>query len=181
MKPLSDLARVLVSEKDIQHRVCQLASQIGNDYQETKELLLVSILRGAFIFTADLTRQLRVDHSMDFIALTSYSKSASSGEVRMISDLRESAKGKHILIIEAIVDSGTPLNYLARLFKDRSPASVRTCLMVAKERRHQPDVHYQGFTIPDVWVVGYGLDYDNRYRNLPYIAELKPEVYTLHR
>mgnify|MGYP001385867147 CR=1 FL=1 len=178
MKPLTDLAQIIVSEKDIQHRVSQLADQIGNDYQKTKELLLVSILRGAFIFTADLARQLRIPHSVDFIALTSYKKSTSSGEVRMISDLRESAKDKHVLIIEDIVDSGTTLNYLARLFKDRGPASVRTCVMVAKERRHRPDIDYLGFNIPDVWVVGYGLDYDDRYRTLPYIAELKAEVYS---
>ncbi len=173
-----DLARVLVPADVIQSRVTELARQIDADYAQAGNLLLVGILKGAFIFMADLTRQLRLPHIVDFMALTSYGKSATLGEVRILMDLREPIEDQHVLIVEDIIDSGHTLAYLHRLLKDRQPASVRTCVMVRKQRRQvETPVDYLGFEIPDVWVVGYGLDYADRYRTLPYIAELKPEAY----
>ena len=177
---LKELERILISEKQIEYRVDELANQISNDYSDDESLLLVSILRGAFIFTADLARKLKVKHAVDFIAVASYNKSTSSGEVRLISDLRQSIEGRHVLIVEDIVDSGTTLRYLANLFRERNPASVKSCVMVSKDivnnKNSNHHVDYLGFVIPDVWVVGYGLDYNDDYRTLPYIAELKSEI-----
>lgn len=181
MSVVNDIERVLVSEEEITSRISELAAEISQDYSDVESLLLVSILRGAFIFTADLARLITVKHSVDFIAVASYQKSTSSGEVRMISDLRQSIEGRHILIVEDIVDSGTTLEYLSGLLSERNPASVKSCVMVAKEgvKMNGADhvVDYLGFVIPDAWVVGYGLDYDDQYRTLPYIAELKSGIY----
>jgi hypoxanthine phosphoribosyltransferase len=177
----NDLERVLVSEEEINSRISELADKISRDYSEVESLLLISILRGAFIFTADLARQLTVKHSVDFIAVASYQKSTSSGEVRMISDLRQSIEGRHVLIVEDIVDSGMTLEYLSGLLRERNPASVKSCVMVAKKGVESTGsglgIDYLGFVIPDVWVIGYGLDYDDQYRTLPYIAELKSGIY----
>lgn len=174
----SSLARVLVPTAVLKNRVTELAQQISADYAQTDKLLLVGILRGAFIFMADLTRALKIPHIVDFMALTSYGKSSVVGDVRILMDVREQIEGQHILIVEDIIDSGRTLDYLHRLLKEREPASVRTCVMVRKQReRLETPIDYLGFEIPDVWVVGYGLDYADRYRTLPYIAELKPEVY----
>jgi hypoxanthine phosphoribosyltransferase len=168
----SDVSHVLVSTDQIQHRVGDLARQISRDYEKTETLLLVGILRGAFIFLADLTRRISVPHAVDFMALSSYGKDASHGEVRILMDLREPVVGKHVLIVEDIVDSGQTLDYLYRLLQARQPASLRTCVMVHKKRPSlKVPIDYLGFEIPDVWVVGYGLDYADRYRTLPYIAE----------
>ena len=173
-----DLARILISEEAIQRRVSELAIQISSDYQNTERLLIIAILKGAFIFAADLTRQLNIPHVVDFMALTSYGRSTSSGEVRIVMDLREPIQNEHVLLVEDIVDSGNTLRYLHRLLKDRNPASVRTCVMVKKERDNlDAQIDYVGFEIPDVWLVGYGLDYADSHRTLPYISELKPEVY----
>lgn len=173
-----DLAQLLVSSKDIEKRVGELAQQINHDYADKGNLLLVGILRGAFIFTADLARQLSVPHMVDFMALTSYGKSTTIGDVRILLDLREPIENQHVLIVEDIIDSGHTLHYLTRLLLERQPASVHTCVMVRKNRgRLDVPIDYLGFEIPDVWVVGYGLDYADQYRTLPYIAELKSEIY----
>jgi len=174
------ISKIIVSEKEIENRISELARQIDQDYSGVEQLVLIGILRGAFVFMADLTRQLQIPHVVDFMALTSYNKSVSSGEVRILMDSRESIRGQHILIVEDIVDSGDTLNHLYHTIQEREPASLNACVLVRKEREHtnlQISVNYVGFDIPDVWVVGYGLDYDNRYRTLPYIAELSPDFY----
>ena len=169
-----ELSKILISNEQIQTRVQELADQINRDYATIDRLYIVGILKGAFIFMADLTRRLAIPHVVDFMALSSYGKTTTSGTVRILMDLRESIEGQHVLIVEDILDSGNTLNYLCRILQDREPASLRTCVLVRKIR---PDVNlsidYLGFDIPDVWVVGYGLDFADRHRTLPYIAEMK--------
>ncbi len=164
--------RVLISEEAIQHRVRELAAEISGDYTG-KEVTLLGVLKGAFIFLADLSRHLAVPRDIEFMALSSYGKeTVSSGAVRVIMDLRESIEGKHVLIVEDIVDTGRTLHYLLELLATREPASLRTCALVRKKDRHEVDVRidYLGFDIPNVWVVGYGLDFAEHYRSLPYIG-----------
>jgi hypoxanthine phosphoribosyltransferase len=174
----SDIVRVLINAEDIQERVKELAARISEDYERVSQLYLVGILKGAFIFLADLARELRVPHTVDFMALSSYGKSTTSGAVRILMDLREPIEGKHVLVVEDIVDTGHTLSYLIQVLNGRFPASLRTCALVRKQRdQNGIKVDYLGFNIPDVWVVGYGLDYADRHRTLPYIAELKRESY----
>ncbi len=174
-----DIERVLIDEDQIQTRVGELAAQISEDYQDKGDPYLIGVLKGAFIFMADLTRHLTIPHVVDFLALSSYGKTAtSSGEVRIIMDLREPIVGRHVLVVEDIVDTGHTLHYLLDLLRSRNPASLRSCVLLQKERPSRDvTIDYLGFTIPDVWVVGYGLDYADRYRTLPYIGELKREIY----
>lgn len=180
MEPLHpDLARVLISTEAIQERVKELAQQIAKDYPPGETIYIVGILKGAFIFLADLTRVLTVPHIVDFMAVTSYGKSTTTGEVRLLMDLREPVENRHVLIVEDIIDSGQTLHYLYRLLEGRNPASLRTCALVRKQRSSmEVRVDYLGFDIPDVWVVGYGLDFADKHRTLPYIAELKRESYS---
>jgi hypoxanthine phosphoribosyltransferase len=178
----NSIERVLLGEDVIAQRVQDLADRISADYEgvNNEDFLMVGVLKGAFIFMADLARRLHVPHRVDFIALSSYLyKAESIGEVRMIMDTRADVAGRHILIVEDIVDTGYTLSYLQRIFKARSPASLKTCVLLSKPSRREVDVavDYLGFEIPDVWVVGYGLDFADRFRTLPYIAALKPSVY----
>lgn len=169
-----DLSRILISSDQIQSRVIALAEQLTTDYNQDDQIYIVGILKGAFIFLADLTRQLAIPHVVDFMALSSYGKTTTSGAVRILMDLREPIEGRHVLIVEDILDSGKTLSYLQRILNDRRPASLRTCVLVRKKRVHiDIPVDYLGFEIPDVWVVGYGLDFAEKHRTLPYIAELK--------
>jgi hypoxanthine phosphoribosyltransferase len=171
-----DLAQVVVSTEQIQTRVKELADQISADFADRENLYLVGILKGAFIFLADLTRHLTVPHTVDFMALSSYGKSTSSGAVRILMDLREPIENQHLIIVEDIVDTGQTLKYLQRVLKGRKPASLHSCVLVRKQRDNlNIPIDYLGFDIPDVWVVGYGLDFADKYRTLPYIAELKRE------
>jgi hypoxanthine phosphoribosyltransferase len=178
-----DIARILISENAIQARVREIAAQISRDYGGVERLYLVGVLKGAFIFLADLTRAMTQiegmpPHIVDFMAVSSYGYSTLSGEVRLVMDLREPILDQHVLLVEDIIDSGQTLKYLMHALKGRGPASLRSCALVQKERSGlDVKVDYLGFTIPDVWVVGYGLDYADTHRTLPYIAELKPEVY----
>lgn len=173
----SGLARVLITPEDIRARVVALADQISTDYQDADSLYLVGILKGAFIFLADLTRALHIRHVVDFMALSSYGKTTTSGAVRILMDLREPIEGRHVLIVEDILDSGHTLSYLYNILQGRNPASLRTCVLVRKQRKSlDVPIDYLGFEIPDVWVVGYGLDYADQYRTLPYIAEMKPRA-----
>lgn len=169
-----DLSRILISSNQIQSRVIAMAEQLTIDYSQDDQIYIVGILKGAFIFLADLTRLLAIPHVVDFMALSSYGKTTTSGAVRILMDLREPIEGRHVLIVEDILDSGKTLSYLQRILNDRRPASLRTCVLVRKKRAHLDiPVDYLGFEIPDVWVVGYGLDYAEKHRTLPYIAELK--------
>ena len=174
-----DLVRILIDQEEIQKRVKELADQISNDFKGVKRLYIIGILKGAFIFLADLTRHITVPHVVDFMALSSYGRTTESGAVRILMDLREPIEGQHILIVEDIVDTGHTLGYLLNILEGRNPASLHTCALVKKQRDNETaPVDYLGFEIPDVWVVGYGLDYADLYRTLPYVAELKSEVYS---
>ncbi len=174
-----DLKRVILSEKEIQERIKELAEQISSDYADAERIYLIGILKGAFIFLADLCRHLTVPHVVDFMSLSSYGKAGSvSGAVRLMLDLRDPIINEHVIIVEDIVDSGQTLEYLHQALQGREPASMRTCALLEKNRENlEVPVDYLGFTIPDVWVVGYGLDYADRHRTLPFVAELKPEAY----
>lgn len=176
----SDIEHVIKSQEEIQSRVSELAAQISADYAEDGQLVVVGILKGAFIFLSDLTRRLTVPHRVDFMALSSYGQTATaSGAVRIIMDLRVNVEARHVLVVEDIVDTGYTLHYLLNVLRTRNPASLRSCVLLSKPDRRQVDVpvDYLGFEIPDVWVVGYGLDYAEIHRTLPYIGALKPEIY----
>jgi hypoxanthine phosphoribosyltransferase len=178
----ADVDEILASEEIIAGIVRQLATRISADY-DGRQVLLVGILKGAFIFLADLCRHLTVEHQVDFMSLSSYGATATtSGEVRIIMDLRTFIRGKHVIIVEDIVDTGYTLRYLHQLLEAREPASLKTCVLLSKPDRRLVDltIDYLGFEIPDRWVVGYGLDFAERYRTLPYIAALKPAVYKEH-
>ncbi len=165
---------VLVDEAAIARRVNELGEAISRDYADQDELILVGVLRGAFVFLADLSRRLSVPCRIEFIALQSY-QGATSGAIRVLMDLESDVRDKHVLIVEDIVDSGKTVRYLIDALKARGPASVKVCAFVRKDRPVDGDVDidYLGVEIPDVWVVGYGLDYDDQYRTLPYLAKLE--------
>ena len=173
-----DIERVLVTAEQIHDRVKQLADQISKDYAGVQQIYLIGILKGAFIFLADLSRQLKVPHVVDFMAVSSYGKSTNTGAVRLIMDLREPIDGQHAIIVEDIADSGKTLKYLYQVLQWHYPASLKTCVLLRKNRDNlDVPINYLGFEIPNAWVVGYGLDYADHYRTLPYIAELKPAIY----
>lgn len=179
MNMRDDIDHVLISEADLQKRVAELGAQISADYAG-KAPLLVSVLRGSFIFMADLTRHIQPFCQVDFMAVSSYgSGTSSSGQVNIVKDLTDSIEGQDVIVVEDILDSGNTLSYLFQLLKARNPASLRLCTLLDKpSRRAKPiTADYVGFTVPDEFVVGYGLDYDELYRNLPYIGVLKPCVY----
>lgn len=168
---------VLISEERIRTRVAELGAQISADYRDRDDPLLVGILKGSFIFLADLARVLAIPHAVDFLAVSSYgARGTNRGAVRLVLDLRESIRDRHVLIVEDIVDSGHTLAYVREMLHARHPASVRVCALVTKPSRRKVDVtlEYVGFEIPDVWAVGYGLDYKDRYRTLPYIGSIVP-------
>ncbi len=174
-----DIAEILISQAEIQAKVEELGECIARDYQN-KNLLLLGTLKGAVPFIADLARSIQLPLEIDYMAVASYGDStASSGIVRIIKDLEGPIDQKHILIIEDIIDSGLTLHYLVDMLKRRNPLSLRICTLLNKDRERVNNIEcdYVGFTIPDKFVVGYGLDYAQRYRNLPYIGILKPSVY----
>lgn len=175
-----DIEKVLISEKQIKLKVQELAQNISRDYKG-KSILLVGILRGAIVFLADLARAISCPVEVDFMAVASYgSATKTSGVVRILKDLDEDIKGRHVLLVEDIVDTGLTLNYLVRNLKSRRPKSLHLCVLLSKEGKQRAplDLRYIGFKIPDKFVVGYGLDYDERYRNLSCICALRPKVYT---
>ncbi len=174
-----DIERILLSEEELKRRVQEIGAKITADYVG-KEILLICVLRGSYIFTADLSRAIDLPCLIDFMAVSSYGKgTSSSGQVMITKDLSEHIEGKHVIVVEDILDSGNTLSYLLQLLQARKPASLRLCTLLDKpDRRVKPiTVDYGGFQIPDEFVVGYGLDYAEKYRNLPYIGILKPCVY----
>ncbi len=174
-----DIAEILIDEKALQARVRELGEQISRDY-EGKRPILVGVLKGAFMFMADLIRHISIPHEVDFMATSSYGAATeTSGVVRILKDLDTPISGRHVLIVEDIIDTGLTLDYLTRILRARNPASLRICALLDKrERRRIPiPLDYVGFEIPNKFVVGYGLDFGEIYRNLPYIAVLKPEIY----
>lgn len=175
-----DLDKIILSKEQISERVRELGEIITQDYID-KQLFVIGILRGAAVFMADLIRQIDLPMELDFMAVSSYGISTkSSGVVRIVKDLDSTITDKDVLIVEDIVDSGLTLKYIVENLKSRKPASIKLCTLLDKPSRRVADVEvqYNGFIIPDEFVVGYGLDYGEKYRNLPYIGVLKPEVYS---
>jgi len=172
------IGEILVQQDELAARVRELAAQVSDDYAGAEDgLLLIGVLKGALFFIADLMRALTVDCEVDFMAVSSYgSATQSSGVVRILKDLDAPLDGRHVLIVEDIVDSGLTLQYLVRNLKARGPASLEVCTLLSKPaRRSEAEVKYVGFEIPDRFVIGYGLDHQERYRNLPYVAALEPK------
>jgi hypoxanthine phosphoribosyltransferase len=174
-----DIEEVLISAEEIQDKIRDLAKQVTEDYRG-KDVLLVGVLKGAFVFMADLAREVRLPIEFDFMAVSSYGSSTkSSGVVRILKDLDYEITGRDVLLVEDIIDSGLTISYLLRYLEARRPASLEICSLFWKkgEQAVPMDVKYPGFEIPAVFIVGYGLDYAEKYRNLPYIGILKPAAY----
>ncbi len=177
-----DILEVLYSEEQLQRRVAELGAQITEDFKG-KDLVLACVLRGSYIFMADLSRQIKLPCTIDFMAVSSYGKgSTSSGQVNIIKDLSDPIEGKDLLIVEDILDSGNTLYYLREVLSARHPASISICTLLDKPDRREKNIFadYSGFLVPNAFVVGYGLDYAEKYRNLPFIGILKPEIYENH-
>ena len=174
----NDIERVLITEQELHDKVAEMGAQISRDFRG-KDPLFVGVLKGCFIFMSDLLRSVDIRCSMDFMAVSSYSGTKSTGAVKINKDLSEDIAGRHIIIVEDILDSGVTLNYLKQFLQQRGPASISIATLMDKPARRKAPVYadYSCFEIPDAFVVGYGLDYNERYRNLPYIGVLKPEIY----
>ena len=175
---LNDIERILITEDELRVKVKAIGRQISRDY-EGKDPIFVGVLKGCFIFMADLMRSVDIHCAMDFMAVSSYSGTTSTGAVKINKDLSEDIQGRHVIIVEDILDSGVTLNYLKSFLQQREPASIRIATLMDKPSRRRAPVYadYSCFEVPDAFVVGYGLDYNERYRNLPYIGVLKPEIY----
>lgn len=179
----NDIAHVLLSEEQLKSRIAELGAQISHDYRDRDDVILIGVLKGCTVFMVDLARMIKLPVAIDFIATSSYgSGTHTSGVVRLLKDLDMDIANKHVIIIEDIIDSGLTLQYLHAQLSKRGPASMRICTLLNKPARRDPavtlTVDYLGYDIPNEFVVGYGLDYAERYRNLPYIGVLKPEIYT---
>lgn len=178
-----DIDHILVSEEQLKAKVAELGAQISADYED-KDLLLVSILKGAVVFMADLMRAVTIPCGIDFMVVSSYggANTSSTGLVKIIKDLDQDLSGKDVLIVEDILDTGITLSHLMPMLQMRKPNSLRLCTILSKPSRRKADIEpdYCGFEVPDEFVVGYGLDYDEKYRNLPYVGVLKPEIYSMN-
>ena len=174
-----DIESVLISEEEIERHVAEIGERISRDY-EGKDPIFVGVLKGCFIFMADLMRHVTVNCAMDFMAVSSYKGTTSTGAVKITKDLSEIIEGRHVILVEDILDSGVTLNYLKNYLMVRRPASIAVVTLMDKPARRKADIYanYSCFEVPDAFVVGYGLDYNERYRNLPYIGILKPSVYS---
>ena len=179
MNMRDDIAEILYTEEQLAEIVSRMGRQISEDY-EGKNLFMISVLKGSLIFMADLMRAVTVPCSIDFLSVSSYGKgTVSSGAVRILKDLDDSLEGKVLLVVEDILDSGVTLSFLLKNLSARNPRSIRLCTLLDKPERRKVDIRpdYVGAEVPDEFIVGYGLDYAEKYRNLPYIGVLKPEVY----
>lgn len=177
---MSDVQEVLISKEALQERIAELAQAIEADYKGEADLLLICVLKGGYIFLSDLSRALKRPHEIDFMGVSSYGAlTESSGEVRIVMDLKRPIANRNVLIVEDIIDSGRTLDYMRRNLLARSPASLRIVSLLNKPSRREVDVpvEYIGFDIPDAFVVGYGLDFAEVYRNLPFVGVLKPEIF----
>ena len=175
-----DIERVLINEQELSDKVTELGRRISEDYKD-KNLLMVSVLKGSVVFMSDLMRAVTIPCRIDFMSVSSYGSGAkTSGVVKIIKDLDIALEGYDLLIVEDILDSGMTLDYITEMLQGRNPKSIKICTLLDKPERRMVNLKadYFGFVVPDEFVVGYGLDYDERYRNLPYIGILKPEVYT---
>lgn len=174
----NDIGKILITEAQIQSRVAELAGQINRDY-ENEEIIFVGILRGSCYFLCDLTRRIKNSAYIEFMSVSSYKGTQSSGEVRINTDISMPIEGKNVIIVEDIIDTGSTLAYLKRIMLERHPKSLKICSLLDKPSRRKVEIEgdYVGFTVPDEFVVGYGLDYNQRYRNFPDIGVLKPEIY----
>ncbi len=176
---MDDVARILIPEQTLQERIAELGQEISADYEGLNPIL-ICVLKGGYVFLADLTRRLQMRHAVDFMATSSYGDATeSSGVVRILKDLDTDIGRRHVLIVEDIIDTGHTLSYLLENLRSRKPASLRICTLLSKPARREVtlEVDYLGFDIPDEFVIGYGLDYAEAYRNLPFIGVLKPQVY----
>ena len=175
----ADIDSILVTEDEIQSKVAELGKQISEDYRD-KDLLIIGVLKGAFMLMSDLARHISIPLELDFMAVSSYgSATKTSGVVRIMKDLDLDISGREVLIVEDIIDSGLTLSYLMKNLRARKPASLEVCALLSKPevQKVDLDVRYHGFALPPVFVVGYGLDFGERYRNLPYVGTLKPHLY----
>ena len=174
-----DIESILLSEDEIREKVTEIGERISVDFKG-KDPIFVGVLKGCFIFMADLMRNVTIPCSMDFMAVSSYQGTSSTGAVKINKDLSEDIQGRHIILVEDILDSGVTLNYLKQYLMVRQPASIHVATLLDKPARRKANIYadYSCFNVPDAFVVGYGLDYNERYRNLPYIGILKPEVYS---
>lgn len=172
------IERVLISEEELKQAVAAVGKKVGEDFKD-KNPVFIGVLKGCFIFMADLIRETGIDCTMDFMAVSSYSGTSSTGAVKINKDLSENIEGRHVIIVEDILDSGVTLSYLKKYLMARNPASISIVTLMDKPARRKADVYadYFCFEVPDEFVVGYGLDYNEAYRNLPYIGVLKPEIY----
>jgi hypoxanthine phosphoribosyltransferase len=176
----ADVEEILLSEQELRQRIAELGAQLAADYAG-RTPILVSVLKGSIIFLADLIRSTPIPLSLDLMEVSSYgSGTETSGQVRILKDLSSSIEGRDVVVVEDIIDTGLTLNYLLRYLGERHPSSIRICCLLDKPARRLADIEiaYRGFTIPDRFVVGYGLDYDERYRNLPFVGVLRPSVYS---
>jgi len=176
----ADVEEILLSEEQLRQRIAELGAQLAVDYAG-RTPILVSVLKGSIIFLADLIRSTPIPLSLDLMEVSSYgSGTETSGQVRILKDLSSSIEGRDVVVVEDIIDTGLTLNYLLRYLGERHPSSIRICCLLDKPARRLADIEiaYRGFTIPDRFVVGYGLDYDERYRNLPFVGVLRPSVYS---
>jgi hypoxanthine phosphoribosyltransferase len=176
----SDIQEIVLTEERIRERIAEIGAQISGDYGD-EPVLMIAVLRGAALFIADLSRQISSPIEIDFMAVSSYGSSTkSSGVVRIIKDLEEDIEGRHVLVVEDILDTGLTLKYLLKNLASRKPKSLEVCTLLSKDGKQRVPISckYIGFEVPDEFVVGYGLDYAERYRNLPYIGVLKPAIYT---
>ncbi|MFN8578913.1 MAG: hypoxanthine phosphoribosyltransferase [Candidatus Sericytochromatia bacterium] len=174
-----DILNIIIDEEKLQAKIKEIAEKISNDYID-KDLLLICVMNGSVFLSVDLIKQLTVRADLDFISVGSYSKTESTGNVTLYRDISTDVSNKDVLIIEDILDSGRTFSFLVEHFKSKNPKSLKTFSLLDKPDRRVKDVHldYVGFVIPDIFIVGYGMDYEQRYRQLPFIGELKPEIYS---